>query len=226
MPKLPNEERMWISAITGFISAFVLWVVWYIANRPNICDKGRKLYNCPNSNVSICTKPGMQYSNACNALNPQSTNRSIGHSLLRSDPESEKWMCVGGKCIQDPFGRIGQYDSQEDCEQSCEPVTPTWGCVGGKCIQDPTGRIGQYGSQEDCEQECGVEPPECNNDSDCPDGYQCNDSKCVENENPSSYWWLIIMVLGLLAVGYAGFYAYKKWGPQETGSVQVTSEQY
>lgn len=32
----------------------------------NMCGKGRKLYNCPNSDVSICIKSGENYSKICN----------------------------------------------------------------------------------------------------------------------------------------------------------------
>lgn len=52
--------------IIGVLSILLIIIsVSYGLNINNICGKGRKLYKCPNSDVSICIKPGQNYSTMC-----------------------------------------------------------------------------------------------------------------------------------------------------------------
>lgn len=59
---------MIVKLIVAFLIPVIIGIVLYFTLiEGKICGGGRKLYNCPNSDTSICVKPGINYSGMCSA---------------------------------------------------------------------------------------------------------------------------------------------------------------
>ena len=74
--------------------------------------------------------------------------------------------CQQGNC--NPTGWNGQYNTQADCQQVCQPPTQ-YECINNNCQQDPNG---QYATLADCNNSgCGQGSYDCTNWAD-PNGCQ------------------------------------------------------
>ena len=108
-----------LAILIAFLIPIAIGVVLYFTTfKKDVCMDGRKLYNCPNNDASICVKPGMNYANACNALGKGDGSGGFGMDL------------------QSGAGPCGQY-LQKPCEVDtnckwCKPRGRGWfgSCIG------------------------------------------------------------------------------------------------
>ena len=115
------------------------------------------------------TISGVQTYDITEYINPESNNHQLLFQYSGVHPSGSGWaideIIVTGiqigatwdcnddyACIELSDGS-GNFQSLEECEADCSPVTSTWNCVNGACVDAMDGS-GMYDDLDECEADC------------------------------------------------------------------------
>lgn len=115
---------MIVKIVVAFLIPVIISIILYFTLiEGKICDGGRKLYNCPNSDTSICVKPGINYSDMC-SVNKKST-------------EPVRKLKVGpgnGQCVEPAKVKVEHLQKCEDCLNNDEFQQKYWNDTQNNCF--------------------------------------------------------------------------------------------
>ena len=113
-----------LSMLLGFLlAAAVVVTLYFTVLKKDVCAGGRQLYDCPTGDVSICTKPGMDYASYCKG------GGSKGLRNLRTGPGN-------GQCVEGTGKPVRNMDG---CNGCLNGSTTFWIDNTGQCLDAYSG---------------------------------------------------------------------------------------